>query len=96
MDLERKIEEFPDWGLEEAIRNVQSAKDEILRNLIEKIEGRAAILSDADNLTLISYQIDISFLIITKQQVIYKGVTLGDIEISMRDMVVRFIPYQVD
>lgn len=71
------------------IADINTAKEKILLELIEKIEGRKPVLQDAENLILAKHPPHISN---TRERVIYRNVQLGDIEVDTSEMVVRFIP----
>lgn len=71
------------------IADINGAKEKILRELIEKVEGRPAILQDAKNLVLASFPPHFDA---HRERVIYRDVQLGDIQVDMVGMVVRFIP----
>lgn len=71
------------------IADINSTKEKILRELIEKIEGRPFTLQDVENLILAKHPPHPKR---TRERVIYRDVQLGDIEVDIEDMVVRFIP----
>jgi hypothetical protein len=82
MDL-NKINEVEDYF----VFNINETKEKVLRELIEKIEGRPAELSDAKNITLGSYPSEFY-----RQMVIYKDVHIGYLEMDMGNMSINFIP----
>lgn len=71
------------------IVDIAGAKEKILRELIEKVEGRPATLQDAENLTLVTHPPHLGD---HRQRVIYRHIQLGDIEVDIVHMFVRFIP----
>lgn len=71
------------------IADINGAKEKILRDLIEKIEGRPATLQDAENLIIARHPPHLKH---TRERIIYRDIQLGDIEVDIEDMVVRFIP----
>jgi len=71
------------------IADINQIKENILRDLIEKIEGRPAELADAKNLALITYPHN---FLKDRQRVVYLDIELGDLEVDMIEMVVKFIP----
>jgi hypothetical protein len=71
------------------ICGIYAAKESILRGLIEKIEGRPAVLSDAENFVLVKYP---PYFCENRERVIYRDIHLGDIEVDMAEKFVKFIP----
>ena len=71
------------------IEDISSAKEQILCELIEKIEGRPAVSTDAKNLIIAIYSPNLKN---SRERIIYKNIQLGDIEVDTEQMVVRFIP----
>jgi hypothetical protein len=68
---------------------IAGAKEKIIRELIEKVECRPATLQDAENVILVTHSLSLDA---HRQRVIYRDIQLGDIEVDMVGMVVRFIP----
>lgn len=64
-----------DFVLGEITKRFNNAKESVLRGIIEKIEGREPLLSDAENITLVRVSID-------KEKVYYRNVFLGILEVS--------------
>lgn len=75
--------------LSNIIVDISSAKEQILRDLIEKIEGRPAVSSDTENIIIASYPRSLNN---NRERILYKDIQLGDIEVDVNEMVVRFIP----
>lgn len=71
------------------IADINGAKEKILRELIEKIEGRPATLQDAENIVLATFP---ETIYVNRERVIYRDVPLGDIVVDSTEMVVKFIP----
>ena len=71
------------------IADINAAKENTLRGVIEKIEGRPAELSDAENIILASFPPHISPY---KQMVIYRDIQIGVMDVDMVGMVVTFTP----
>lgn len=71
------------------IADINQAKEQILRELISKIEGRPALDTDAENLILARHP---PHIYTSRERVIYKNVQIGDLEVSIEKMTVSFIP----
>lgn len=70
------------------ISDISSAKERIIKDLIQQVEGRQCVLDDAKNI-IIAQQI--GFM---KELIIYKNIQLGYIEVDITEtkMVVKFTP----
>jgi hypothetical protein len=75
--------------LQKIIAGIESAKSDVLKKVVQDIEGRPAEISDGENLILARYTF---FKSPHRQMVIYKDVHVGDIDIDMDKQVVRFTP----
>jgi len=75
--------------IDEAFSRIIEAKETILRQVIEKIEGRPAELSDAKNINLASVMECHPY---NRQLVIYRGVHIGYIEVNLIEMFIEFVP----
>lgn len=75
--------------VDKIIADINAAKEEIIRGVIEKIEGRPAELSDAENIILASYPPHISS---SKQMVIYREIHIGVMDVDLVGQVVTFTP----
>lgn len=75
--------------VDKIIADINAAKESIIRGLIEKIEGRPADFSDAENIILASYPPHISPY---KQMVIYRDVHIGVMDVDLVEQVVTFTP----
>jgi hypothetical protein len=75
--------------LEKIIAVIESAKSDVLKKVVEDIEGRPADVSDFENIVLARY----SFLKSpNRQMVVYKDVHVGYIDIDMVERCVIFTP----
>jgi len=75
--------------LRSVISGINAAKENILRQIVEQIEGRPAELLDAKNFILARYS---SFKSPDMQMVIYKNVHVGNIDVNMIERTVTFTP----
>jgi len=75
--------------LRSVISGINAAKENILRQIVEQIEGRPAELLDAKNFILARYS---SFKSHDMQMVIYKNVHVGNIDVNMIERTVTFTP----
>jgi len=76
--------------LEQSVEEIISAREQILGELISKIEKRPVRHSDAINLTLEHISSDV---LISITRVFYKNIYLGNITVSFEKATVSFIPY---
>jgi len=76
--------------LDQSIENIISVREQVLGELISKIEKRPAEYSDAKNLILEQIQLDI---LTSTTRVFYKNIYLGNIIVSFETANVSFIPY---
>lgn len=76
-----------------AIADITAAKEKILNELIEKIEGRPVILRDVENLIIATRPSHFNTIL---ERVIYRDIELVDIEVDMVAMTVQFIPNYVN
>ena len=77
--------------LDKIIADINTARENIIRGVIEKIEGRPAELSDAENLILASYPTHISS---SKQMIIYRDIHIGFIDVDVVGQIVTFTPIE--